>query len=86
MFFSSDSPLDLKIKGNMLCDLFSLAGEFGNLPTDTSLSWGQLMLFKVFRQVQYLSIRNSQSLTHVKGTSPCSIQCSVEALLKLPAG
>ena len=38
MFFSSDSPLDLKIKGNMLCDLFSLAGEFGNLPTDTSLS------------------------------------------------
>ena len=26
-YLCSDSPLDLKIKGNMLCDLFSLAGE-----------------------------------------------------------
>jgi len=27
MYCYSDSPLDLKIKGNMLCDLFSLTGE-----------------------------------------------------------
>ena len=25
--YYSDSPLDLKIKGNMLCDLFSLTGK-----------------------------------------------------------
>lgn len=38
MVVFSDSPLDLKIKGNMLCDLFSLAGEFDNLSANTCLS------------------------------------------------
>ncbi|KAL8620268.1 hypothetical protein ACOMHN_064558 [Nucella lapillus] len=58
-----DSPLDLKIKGNMLCDLFSLAGIVCHDP--------------MMRSLQQQNRRNQEIASKIAGRAKCSatVQC-----------
>ena len=61
LIFYSDSPLDLKIKGNMMCDLFSLTGKWWFCWLDIALA-GQINMGESFQDYSGIQDFKMQNL------------------------